>query len=31
VQCLRNEQDDAIHALSKTIDRFNDCARSSIC
>jgi hypothetical protein len=31
VECLHNEQDDAIRVLNKTKDRFNECARSHIC
>jgi hypothetical protein len=31
VECLGEEQDDVITLLNKTIDRFNACAKSSIC
>jgi hypothetical protein len=31
VDCLRNEQDDVIGVLNKTIDQFNACARNPLC
>lgn len=31
VGCLRDEQDEAIRRLNQTIERFNNCARSSYC
>ena len=31
IECLRDEQDQAIQRLNRVIDRFNACARSDFC